>query len=75
VNPAEPLREPLTDTPRADVAEPARREADQDAHGPRRISLCPRNPQQRRESAGDRGQTEKLPAWNFHLLDSQGMTD
>jgi hypothetical protein len=46
---AKPFRQPLTDQAREDVGCAAGSYSDDDAHWPRRISLCPRVSRHRRE--------------------------
>src|SRR5262245_17762020 len=63
----EPLRQPLTHQTCDDVARPARRKADNDAHRPRRIALRPRDPRDGRQRGSARGQMQKISAGKFHF--------
>src|SRR5262249_20040483 len=50
-----------------DVGSAPRREADDDAHRPRRIGLRPREPRHRRQRGSARGQREKISTGKFHF--------
>jgi len=68
---AEPLRQPLADQAGRDVGHAARRKANNDAHGPRRIGLRPRDPRHRRQRGSARGQMQKFPTVRkFHVSPS-----
>src|SRR5215831_940472 len=57
---AEPLRELLSDQTSHGVGCTARRVADDDTHGPRRVGLRPSDARHGRERGSARGQVEKL---------------
>ena len=63
----EPLREPLTYQARRDVRTASGREANNDAHRPRRIGLRPRDPRDGRQRGSARGEMEKISARKFHF--------
>ena len=63
---AEPLREPLADQAREDVTGAAGREADHDAHRPRRIGLRPCNERHGRKRGSTRCQMQKVSAGKSH---------
>src|SRR5262245_56518075 len=65
---AEPLRELLSDQTSHGVGRTARRVADDDTHGPRRVGLRPSDARHSRERGSARGQVEKLSSvGKFHL--------
>jgi hypothetical protein len=63
---AQPLRQPLAREARDDVGRDTGREADDDAHRPRRIGLRPRNARGDRERGTGRGQMQKGSTGKFH---------
>src|SRR5438132_1351002 len=63
----EPLREPLTYQACRDVRTASGREANNDAHRPRRIGLRPSYARNSRERGSARGQIQKISAGKFHL--------
>jgi len=64
---AEPIREPLTNETRGDVGRAASQETNNDAHRPRRISLCPSKVRDARKSGSARCQPQKSTAGEFHF--------
>src|SRR5262249_55716214 len=65
---AEPLREPLTYQARRDVRTASGREANNDAHRPRRIGLCPSEARDGRQRGSARCEMEKISAGEIHCL-------
>src|SRR5262249_22746603 len=63
----EPLREPLTYQARRDVRTASGREANNDAHRPRRIGLRPSEPGDGRERGSAHRQMQKMSAGKFHF--------
>src|SRR5450755_4218581 len=63
---AKPLRQPLTDKARQNVARTTGGKADDDADRPRRIGLRPSGARYDRERGSTRGQMQKLSAWKSH---------
>src|SRR5262245_18133926 len=63
----EPLREPLTYQSRRDVRAASGREANNDAHRPRRIGLRPCNARDRRQRGSTGGQMQECAAGKFHF--------
>src|SRR5262245_6186758 len=63
---AEPMREPGSDEPRANVGSAAGPRRGNDAHWPRRISLRPSDPRQHRQRGRACGCLQEISAWKFH---------
>jgi hypothetical protein len=64
---AEPLRQRLTYQARDDVARPASRKTDNDAHRPRRIRLRESKARDGRQRGSARCEMEKISAGKFHF--------
>src|SRR5262249_50144617 len=65
------LGQPLGEQARDDVGRRARREADDDAHRPRRIGLRPRYTRDRRERGSARGQMQEFATGKLHRASLQ----
>src|SRR5262245_9063908 len=63
----EPLRQPLSHQTRDDVGRTGRSERHDDADGPRRVALRPRDAGYGRQRGSARGQMQKLSAGKFHF--------
>src|SRR5262249_22024237 len=59
----EPLGEPLPHQARGDISPAARREANNDAHGPHRIGLRPRHARDRGKSGGASRKSKNSATW------------